>query len=76
MSLGVSRRAPGTPLTASTLSTYTQLRDGWQVRQDATLSYRVTERDNVSAQARWSALRGADAPFTETSLTMRWSHRW
>jgi hypothetical protein len=76
LSLGVSRRAPGTPLTASTLSTYTQLRDGWQLRQDANVSYRLTERDNLSAQARWSALRGVDAPFTETLLTMRWSHRW
>jgi len=76
ISLGVSRRAPGTPLTASTLSTYTQLRDGWQLRQDATVSYRLTDRDNVSAQARWSALRGTAEPFTETLMTLRWSHRW
>jgi hypothetical protein len=75
-SLGVSRRAPASPLSASTLSTYTQLRDGWQLRQDATVSYRLTARDNVSVQVRWSALRGVSEPFTETLASMRWSHRW
>ena len=74
--LGVSRRAPGSPLAASTLSTYTQLREGWQLRQDASFSWRVTQRDNVSVQLRWSALRGATEPFTETLVTTRWSHRW
>jgi hypothetical protein len=76
MTLGMSRRAPGSTLSASTLSTYTQLREGWQLRQDATASYRITSRDNLSIQVRWSALRGAAEPFTETLLTTRWSHRW
>jgi hypothetical protein len=74
--LGISRRAPESPLSASALSTYTQLREGWQLRQDATVTYRVTARDNLSAQIRWSALRGAAEPFTETLVTTRWSHRW
>ncbi len=76
MSVGLSRRAPGSPLSASALSTYTQLREGWQLRQDATVSYRLTESDNLSAQIRWSSLRAAAEPFTETMLTTRWSHRW
>ncbi len=76
VSFGISRRAPDSPLSASALSTYTQLREGWQARQDATVSYRLTSRDNLSAQIRWSALRGTAEPFTETLLTTRWSHRW
>jgi hypothetical protein len=58
------------------MSTYTQLREGWQLREDATVSYRLTDRDNVSAQARWSALRGTPEPFSETLISLRWSHRW
>jgi hypothetical protein len=75
-SLGFSRRAPRSRLSGSVLATYTQLRQGWQVRQDLSVAYRLTERDNVTAQARWSALRSVAEPFTETIATMRWSHRW
>lgn len=75
-SVGLSRRAPRSPLSASLLATYTQLRDGWQFRQDVSAAFRLTSRDNVTAQARWSALRGVAQPFTETLATMRWSHRW
>jgi hypothetical protein len=75
-SLGLSRRAPRSPLSGSVLATYTQLREGWQVRQDVSVSYRLTSRDNLTGQARWSTLRGVAHPFTETLATMRWSHRW
>jgi hypothetical protein len=76
LGLTASRRAPRSPLTAMLTGTYTQLRAGSQLRQDAQIGYRLTERDQFSLQGRYTRLSGAADPYTELLGTLRYSRRW
>jgi hypothetical protein len=77
-SLGVnlSRRAPRSLLAASVTATYSQLRVGRQFRQDGTLSYRLTPRDGVVLQGRYTKVTGTSAPFSELLVSARYTRRW
>ena len=74
--LSLSRRAARARLTAMLLGTYTQLRAGNQVRQDAQVGYRLTEQDQFTLQGRYTRLSGAAEPYTELLGTLRYSRRW
>jgi hypothetical protein len=77
-SLGVtlSRRMQRSPLSASWLGTYTQLRAGSQIRQNVQVGYRVTARDALTVQGRYTRLYGVTDPYTEVLGTLRYSRQW
>jgi hypothetical protein len=77
-SLGVtlSRRTARGPLTATLAGTYTELRVGSQVRQDAQVGYRVTPRDAFTLQGRFTRLYGVADPYTEILGTLRYARQW
>lgn len=74
--LGLSRRPPKGALALSVTTTYTGVADGWQLRTDGTGSLRVTSRDNLIVQLRYTTLRGTANPYDEVLASMRVSHRW
>ncbi|HXV87167.1 MAG TPA: hypothetical protein VD793_10730 [Gemmatimonadales bacterium] len=76
MAVTLSRRAPRTALTASWTGTYTQLRAGSQLRQDAQIGYRLTTRDAFTLQGRYTRLSGVADPYTEVLGTLRYSRQW
>ncbi|HEX9581528.1 MAG TPA: hypothetical protein VF970_10525 [Gemmatimonadales bacterium] len=76
MGLTLSRRAPRAPFTATLTGTYTQLRAGSQLRQDAQVGYRFTPRDAFTLQGRYTRLYGVADPYTEVLGTLRYSRQW
>lgn len=76
LGLSVARRMPRSPWNASLMGTYTQVGGGGQWRQDAAFGYRLTERDQLSAQVRHTNVRGVPEPFRETLASLRLTHRW
>jgi hypothetical protein len=76
MGVTLSRRAARAPLTATLAGTYTELRVGSQVRQDAQVGYRVTPRDAFTLQGRFTRLYGVADPYTEILGTLRYARQW
>ncbi|HWP38447.1 MAG TPA: hypothetical protein VNL18_12925 [Gemmatimonadales bacterium] len=76
MGVTLARRAPRHPLTATVTGTYTQLRAGLQLRQDAQLGFRLTPRDALSLQGRYTRLFSVPDPYTEFLGTLRYTRRW
>jgi hypothetical protein len=77
-SIGVSvaRRLPASAWNANLSGTYTQLEVGGQWRQDASFGLRLSPRDQLTTQFRYTSVQGVAAPFTETLASMRVTHRW
>jgi hypothetical protein len=76
LGLTVTRRAPRSPWTATLGTTFTQVGDGQQWRQDASASYRVTPRDQVLFNLRYTNVSGVTEPFSETTASLRVTHRF
>lgn len=76
MGLGLSRRAPKSRWSATTLATFTQLDDGSQWRGNLTSGIRITSSDQLSLSLRHTRLDGVAQPFTETLMSMRLTRRW
>jgi hypothetical protein len=76
LGLTVARRAPRSPWTATLGTTFTQVGDGQQWRQDASASYRVTPRDQVLFNLRYTNVSGVTEPFSETTASLRVTHRF
>ena len=76
LALTLSRRAAKSPCTATLGTTFTQVGDGHQWRQDATASYRLTPRDQAALSFRHTTLSGVASPFNETTASLRVTHRF
>jgi hypothetical protein len=76
VTLGLARRAPKSPWTASVATSYTQLEGGRQLRGDAALSYRLWSNIQVAAQLRHTRVSGVAVPFSETLGSVRVTRRW
>lgn len=76
LALVLSRRAPKSPWHATLTTTYTQVGEGQQWRQDATASYRFTPRDQAAFSFRYSTVDGVADPFSETTASLRVTHRF
>jgi hypothetical protein len=72
----IARRVPKSAWNASVAGTWTQVDEGSQWRQDASFGYRLTERDQLGAQVRYTSVRGVAEPFTETLASLRLTRRW
>ena len=71
-----ARRAPRSAWSANLGATFTRVGEGGQWRADAGAGVRISARDQLTFQARQTRLRGVAAPFTETMVTLRLTHRW
>lgn len=76
VSLGINRRAPRSPFSASMSSTITPVTGGQQMRHDLGGAYRLSARDALSWQLRYTDLSGTARAYTETIATVRLTHRW
>jgi hypothetical protein len=76
LGFAAARRVARSAWTASLSGTQTQLQDGSQWRQDISFGYRITPRDQLSAQFRYTNVRGVAEPFTETLASLRMTRRW
>ncbi len=74
--LAASRRTRRSPWTANVGATYTRVGDGAQWRGDAGAGVRLSARDQLSLQARYTRLRGVAEPFNEKLVSLRLTHRW
>lgn len=74
--LGVARRAAGARWGGSLTATLTPLAGGTQLRNDAMATYRLSARDQLTAQLRHTRLAGGAQPFRETLASLRLAHRW
>jgi hypothetical protein len=77
-SVGVvlARRAARSPWTASLGATFTQVGEGRQWRGDAMGSYRITPRDQAVFSLRYTTLGGVPRGFSETTASLRVTHRF
>ncbi len=73
---GVARRVPRSAWNANVTGTWTQVDEGSQWRQDVSFGYRLTARDQLGAQVRYTNVRGVAEPFTETLASVRLTRRW
>lgn len=74
--LALARRAPRSPWSASMGATYTRVGEGGQWRGDAGAGLRVSRRDQLTLQARYTRLRGVTQPFSEKLVSLRLTHRF
>jgi hypothetical protein len=57
-------------------ATYTRVGEGGQWRGDAGAGLRVSRRDQLTLQARYTRLRGVTQPFSEKLVSLRLTHRF
>ncbi len=76
MGLGLARRPMRGSLALAVNAAYTGVAGGWQLRTDGTGSLRLTRRDNLTVQLRYTTLRGTTNPYDEVLASMRVTHRW
>jgi hypothetical protein len=76
VTLGLARRAARSPWSASLATSYTQVGEGYQVRGDAMLGYRLWSSIQVAAQVRHTRVNGVPEPFNETLGSVRITRRW
>jgi hypothetical protein len=76
LGLAAARRAPRSPWSANLAATYTSVGAGGQWRVDAGAGVRISARDQLTLQARYTRLRGVADPFSEKQAGLRLTHRW